>query len=172
MDFQAQYQVLLWMTFLGIAMGAIFEAYRVCHSKFKFKRYVLHFLDTCYWVTAALAAFVILYTKAAGEIRVYSLMAIVMGAIIHQYTLRNWTVRITNSIIKIVNTIFKALTWLIMNFIVRPALFLWKVLLFIWLQVQKVWKLLLIIGTTLVGFFLGVVNWIVLRATNLFKKKK
>lgn len=172
MNFQAQYQLLLWMIAVGMFLGAMFEVYRQCHKVFKFRTLLLHFLDVCYWLMAAFLVFMVLYQKADGELRLYSLVFLALGAIIHYVLFKNWTIKGTNLIIKIVTALINSGKWVLYHFFYRPLMAVWRLVRWLWQIVLKLWKLILVVITTLVGFVAGVVHWTIQRVRKLLKLKK
>ena len=165
MNLQAQYQILLSMLAIGIFLGAVFEVYRQCHRRYKFRRIVLHLLDSCFWIMAALLVFYAFYKGASGEIRFYSLCSLAAGVGTHYVVLRKWTIKATDIVIHCLNSIFKGCWWMIMTFLVKPCLLVMKL-------IKKIWKLLVLVITALVGFVGGMLHWMLQRCGNLFKKRK
>jgi len=171
-DFQTQYQVLLSMLLVGVLLEAVFEAYRQCHKVYKFRRILLHFLDTCFWIMASLLVFSVLYVKAMGEVRFYSLCFLGLGAMIHYLLLRKWTIKLTNMVIYSIKTIVKSIKWIITKLIINPCLFVWRILCKLWMLLASIGRWLFLVIMSLVGLLGGMIHWVVRRCGSLFKKNK
>ncbi|OEF95765.1 spore cortex biosynthesis protein YabQ [Desulfuribacillus alkaliarsenatis] len=172
MEFQAQYQLLLYMFLTGAGLAAVFESYRQCHNIYKFHKLLLHLLDFVFWVVAALLVFSILFVKAGGELRFYSLVFLGLGAIFHYYFIRRVTIRVTHTVIRIVTVTVNICKTIIYYLIIKPILLLWYIAKMIWQLILKVWSFLLLMLTTLVGVIGGMLNWTLQRGKKLFKIKK
>ncbi len=164
MDFQTQYQIVWLMLLVGIFLGAVFEVYRHFHKQYKFRKLILHFLDSCFWIMAALLVFYVLYTRAAGELRIYYFLFVIVGVTTHHLLLRQITMRVTNFLIYIISTITRTVKWVIKVLLINPVMFFWKI-------GKKLWNLVFLAITALVGVILGVLHWVVSRCKNLFRKK-
>jgi spore cortex biosynthesis protein YabQ len=171
-DFQTQYQVLISMLLVGAFLEAVFEAYRQCHKIYKFRRLLLHFLDTCFWIMASLLVFSVTYVKAMGELRFYSLCFLGLGAIIHYVLLRKWTIKVTNMVIHSIKTVVRGIKWIVTKLIISPCIFAWRILCKLWMLLAGIGQWLVLVIMALVGLLGSVVHWFVCRCGSLFKKNK
>jgi len=163
-DFQTQYQIVWLMLLTGIFLSAVFEVYRHFHKRYKFRKLILHFLDSCFWIMAALLVFYVLYTRASGELRIYYFLFVIAGAITHHLLLRQITMNVTHVFIYIISTIVRSVKSIVKILIVNPLMFILEI-------GKKIWNLIFLAITALVGVTLGVLHWISSRCKIFFRKK-
>ncbi|OON92950.1 MAG: hypothetical protein ATN31_07535 [Candidatus Epulonipiscioides saccharophilum] len=68
---------------IGIVMGAIYDVIRVFRRLIKHIDILVHIEDIVYWVSCSFIAFGILYMHNYADIRLFSLVGIVLGAALY-----------------------------------------------------------------------------------------
>lgn len=63
----------------GLAMGAVFDGYRVVSHELRFARWLMPVLDMLYWAAATLTVFRVLYASNNGEVRAYVFLGLLIG---------------------------------------------------------------------------------------------
>lgn len=104
----AQNQAYLFLIFslTGVAIGLLFDFFRILRRSFKTPNIVIYIEDILFWV---LTGFLILYNIwyfNNGEIRLYMFLGIIIGILIYVSTLSSILVKVLS---KILQTIIKVL---------------------------------------------------------------
>lgn len=92
------------MLMSGLALGLVFDSYRVVAGQFKFPRWTLPVFDLLYWLTATVFVFQMLVKGNQGELRFYVVLGLAAGAWLYAVFLS----RITIAIVKWLVTALKA----------------------------------------------------------------
>lgn len=67
------------MMLSGVALGMLYDAYRVVSGEFRFPRWTIPPLDILYWAVGTIAVFRVLYLSNGGEVRLYVFLALMIG---------------------------------------------------------------------------------------------
>ncbi|WP_238555789.1 spore cortex biosynthesis protein YabQ [Paenibacillus alvei] len=92
------------MLMSGLALGLVFDSYRVVAGQFKFPRWTLPVFDLLYWLAATVFVFQMLVKGNQGELRFYVVLGLAAGAWLYAVFLS----RITVAIVKWLVTALKA----------------------------------------------------------------
>ena len=92
----AQNQAYLFLVFslTGVAIGILFDSFRILRRTFKTSNIITYIEDVLYWI---LTGFLILYNIwyfNNGEIRIYMFLGIILGVLIYMSTLSNILIRL------------------------------------------------------------------------------
>jgi len=118
----------MFMMFLGgLALGAIFDLFRVLHAQFHLPRWVLAVMDIAYWVAATALIFRLLYASNNGELRLFVFIGLAIGAFAYAMLLSKLTVRIFQFVFATLKAIFRIGVKTIDIVIVKPAIGLYRV---------------------------------------------
>ncbi|WP_276357737.1 spore cortex biosynthesis protein YabQ [Cohnella caldifontis] len=79
MNAAAQWSTIGWMVACGLAMGLVFDLYRVVSHKFRIPRWLLPALDLIYWAAATVVVFRVLLGHNHGEVRLYVFLGLGIG---------------------------------------------------------------------------------------------
>jgi len=113
------------MIMCGLAMGIVFDVYRVASHQFHVKRWLLPALDVVYWAAATLGVFYILLGSNQGEVRMYVFLGLGIGVTGYFGLFSGWVVKLSEKIIEIFIKLFQML-WKMVNIMVLTP-FLWIV---------------------------------------------
>lgn len=79
MSLYTQWLTVLFMLLSGLALGCLFDSYRVFAGQCKFPRWMIPFFDLLYWLVATLFVFYMLMKSNQGELRFYIILGLVTG---------------------------------------------------------------------------------------------
>ncbi|AJY74942.1 spore cortex biosynthesis protein YabQ [Paenibacillus beijingensis] len=79
MSLNTQWWTMAMMLLSGLAMGAVFDGYRVISHELRFSRWLMPVLDLLYWGAATLTVFRVLYASNNGEVRAYVFLGLLIG---------------------------------------------------------------------------------------------
>lgn len=104
----AQNQAYLFLVFslTGIAIGLLFDFFRILRRSFKTPNALIYIEDILFWILAGVLILYNIWYFNDGEIRVYMFLGIIIGVLIYMSTLSNILVKIFS---KILQTIIKVL---------------------------------------------------------------
>lgn len=78
-----QIEYFLWTTVIGIVLAFCFDFYRVIRWKTKPSRWITNILDLLIWIAATAFAYTVLLSVNWGEVRLYVLLGMALGAFIY-----------------------------------------------------------------------------------------
>ncbi len=113
------------MMMCGLAMGLVFDVYRVASHRFHVARWLLPALDVVYWAAATLGVFNILLGSNQGEVRMYVFLGLGIGVTGYFGLFSNWVVKLSGKLIDILKSLFRFAWKLVNTILVVP--FLWIV---------------------------------------------
>ncbi|MFC5452641.1 spore cortex biosynthesis protein YabQ [Paenibacillus aestuarii] len=158
MTLHVQFQTIFMMVLSGIAMGAMFDVFRVLSGKLRLPRWTVSIVDILYWIVATILVFRLLIYSNEGQLRVFVFLGIGIGICFYFALLSVWVIRLTLLVIRIIIMIYRILrrtvelliikpiiglyrlTVIILGFLVAVAIFLYKIVLQL---LYPVWRLLL-----------------------------
>ena len=111
----AQNQAYLFLVFslTGIAIGILFDFFRILRRSIKTSNIVTYIQDILFWILTGILVLYNIWYFNNGEIRVYMFLGIIIGTLIYVSTLSNIFVklftRILNTIIKVLEIPFKTI---------------------------------------------------------------
>jgi spore cortex biosynthesis protein YabQ len=113
------------MMMCGLAMGTVFDVYRVASHRFHVARWLLPALDVVYWAAATLGVFSILLESNQGEVRMYVFLGLGIGVTGYFGLFSGWVVKLSGSLINILISLFRFIGKLVNTLLLIP--FLWIV---------------------------------------------
>lgn len=130
-------QAYLFFIFIinGIIIGLLFDFFRILRKSFKTPDIITYIEDLLFWILTGFIVLYSIFTFNNGEIRLYMILAIILGAIIYMLVASRYIIKINVTIIdfikkilkKIFNIIlipFKFLHKLIKKFFIKPSMFI------------------------------------------------
>lgn len=102
---QNQTYLFLVFSLTGVIIGILFDFFRILRKSFKTSDIITYLEDIIFWI---LTGFIVLYNIwyfNNGEIRLFMILGIIMGAIIYMLTLSNIIIKIFYEIINILKKI-------------------------------------------------------------------
>jgi spore cortex biosynthesis protein YabQ len=121
----AQWMTIASMMMCGLAMGTVFDVYRVASHRFHVARWLLPALDVVYWAAATLGVFSILLESNQGEVRMYVFLGLGIGVTGYFGLFSGWVVKLSGSLIDILKSLFRFIGKLVNTLLLIP--FLWIV---------------------------------------------
>ena len=128
MSAAAQGLTITSMMLCGIAMGLVFDVYRVASHRFHVARWLLPALDVVYWAAATLGIFSILLGSNEGEVRLYVFLGLGIGVTGYFGLFSNWIVRLSGKSIDILQSLFRFLWKLVIILVLVPILWIVRLL--------------------------------------------
>lgn len=104
----AQNQAYLFLVFslTGVAIGILFDFFRILRRTIKTNNIVTYIEDVLFWILTGLLILYNIWFFNNGEIRIYMFLGIILGVLIYMSTLSNILIKIFS---KILQTIIKVL---------------------------------------------------------------
>jgi spore cortex biosynthesis protein YabQ len=90
----SQWTTIGWMIVCGLAMGTVFDFYRVAAERFHIPRWVLPVLDVAFWAAATLGVFSVLLDSNHGEVRMYVFLGLGIGVTGYFGLFSSWVVKL------------------------------------------------------------------------------
>ena len=104
----AQNQAYLFLVFslTGVAIGVLFDFFRILRRSIKTSNIITYIEDILFWIITGLLILYNIWYFNNGEIRIYMFLGIMMGILIYMFTLSNFIILIFT---KVLVTIIKIL---------------------------------------------------------------
>ncbi|GAC42465.1 hypothetical protein PPOP_1822 [Paenibacillus popilliae ATCC 14706] len=157
---------MLLMMLSGLALGIVFDGYRVVAGQFRFPRWTVPLLDLMYWLAATLFVFQMLVKGNQGELRFYVFLGLAAGAWLYVILLSKVTVGIVTWLVRAILSISRFIRrclyvllvlplkglWIftkgLASFLLSPAMFLGKIVLQcvkpLWLLIRWIFRPLIL----------------------------
>ena len=106
--YMAQDQAYLFLVFslTGVAIGILFDFFRILRRTIKTNNIITYIEDILFWILTGLLLLFNIWFFNNGEIRVYMFLGIILGVLIYMSTLSNILIKVFS---KILQTIIKVL---------------------------------------------------------------
>ena len=110
---QNQAYLFLFFSLTGVAIGVLFDFFRILRRTIKTANIITYIEDILFWVLTGILILYNIWYFNNGEIRVYMFLGIILGVLIYMSTLSNIVVklftRILGTIIKVLELPFKTI---------------------------------------------------------------
>ena len=110
---QNQAYLFLVFSLTGVAIGVLFDFFRILRRTIKTANIITYIEDILFWVLTGILILYNIWYFNNGEIRVYMFLGIILGVLIYMSTLSNIVVklftRILGTIIKVLELPFKTI---------------------------------------------------------------
>ena len=118
-------QVYLFSIYLlsGIVIGILFDIFRIFRLTFKTSDFITYIEDILFWLLTGFFLIFILFTFSKGEIRLYSVVSLVLGITIYMLSISKYFIKIN---VKIV-LFSKDIIYKIFSFIILPIKIIMKI---------------------------------------------
>lgn len=107
MSAAVQGMTIAYMMLCGLAMGLVFDVYRVASHRFRIARWLLPGLDVVYWAAATLCVFAVLLNSNQGEVRMYVFLGLGIGVTGYFGLFSGWTVKLSGKMIDLLQSAFR-----------------------------------------------------------------
>lgn len=119
----------LGMMFLGgLALGVLYDVYRVLTDRLNIRNWVLAILDIIYWLVGTVLVFRMLYASNHGQLRLFIFIGLLVGIVCYFSFFSRMTTAFIYFMIKVVVGTIRIGKRMIDLFIVAPILFLYRCL--------------------------------------------
>jgi len=112
----------------GIAIGILFDIFRIIRKSFKTPDFITYLEDILFWILTGFILLFTIFTFNNGEIRVYIFIGLIFGIITYMLTLSKYFINISVNILRFVKRILSFPIHIICNFInkfiFRPIIFI------------------------------------------------
>lgn len=127
---QNQAYLFLVFSLTGVAIGVLFDFFRILRRAIKTANIITYIEDVLFWILTGILILYNIWYFNNGEIRVYMFLGIILGVLIYMSTLSNIVVklftRILGTIIKVlelpfktINAIFRKIITAILSFFTK-----------------------------------------------------
>ncbi|GFZ99635.1 hypothetical protein GCM10008018_52360 [Paenibacillus marchantiophytorum] len=158
MTLHVQFQTIFMMFLSGIAIGAMFDVFRVLSGKLRLPRWTIPLVDMMYWIVATILVFRLLLYSNEGQVRIFIFLGMGIGVCFYFAFLTNMVVRFTLILIRIIVALYRfiaktveyilikpiiglyRLTVIILGFLLAVAIFLYRIVLQL---LYPLWRMLL-----------------------------
>ena len=103
----ASNQAYLFMVFtlVGIAIGVLFDIFRILRKTIKTKDFVTCIEDILFWILTGLIIIFSMYKFCDGELRFFMIIGLILGTIIYLLTISRYLIMISVFIINLIKKI-------------------------------------------------------------------
>ena len=100
----AQNQAYLFLVFslTGVAIGVLFDFFRILRRTIKTSNIITYIEDVLFWILTGLLILYNIWYFNNGEIRIYIFLGIIMGVLIYMSTLSNILIKIFSKILQVI----------------------------------------------------------------------
>jgi len=107
--FMAQNQAYLFLVFslTGVAIGVLFDFFRILRRTIKTSNFITYIEDILFWILTGLLILYNIWFFNNGEIRIYMFFGIIIGVLIYMSTLSNILIKTFSTILQTIIKIFK-----------------------------------------------------------------
>jgi len=100
----AQNQAYLFLVFslTGVAIGVLFDFFRILRRTIKTSNILTYIEDILFWILTGLLVLYNIWYFNNGEIRIYMFLGIIMGVLIYMSTLSNILIKIFSKVLQVI----------------------------------------------------------------------
>lgn len=120
MTLSVQFTVMAVMTLSGIYLGIALDTFRRFRIYWARKKWTSYFMEISFWLLQTLIVFYCLFLVNQGELRLYIILACLLGFSCYQALLRNIYLRILEWLITVFLAIYNFLKRVVIIFIILP----------------------------------------------------
>ncbi len=119
-------QAYLFLVFIlnGVAIGILFDFFRILRKSFKTSNLVTYIEDAIFWILTGFSILYCIFVFNNGEIRMYMFVGIAIGLISYILLLSSYFIKINVDIINVLKKIILR----IFSFIILPFSYLYKLM--------------------------------------------
>lgn len=124
MTLDVQFMTMISMILGGLYLGVALATFRRVAVIWQNNLFFTYFMEICFWFLQSFILFYILFRVNGGEIRVYSIVACLLGFAAYQALFSTMYQRVLERLIRILTAIYRWFVRLINRLIFRPILLL------------------------------------------------
>lgn len=168
MSLSTQLVTMLSMIAGGLSTGVMLDTFRRFSPYWRNRKIMIYVMEVGFWTSQTLLLFYILFLVNGGEIRLYIVLACLLGFSMYQAILSNYYKKLLEHFIRIALSIYRFFSRLIQVFIISPIKGIVMVIytVFIWV-LKLILSLLLFVLTVIVT----PIQWLIRGVYQLLPKK-
>lgn len=124
MWFENQFPYFLWMILCGTGIMFFYDFLRIRRRLVKFSDFIVNFEDILYFCLSAVAVYYITYIKNNGEIRVQTVLGLLLGCLFYILVIGNRFVDFGTKVVKFIAKIIRC----VLKIVFYPLAVIWKIL--------------------------------------------
>ena len=106
-----QFFMLLSFFITGIVIGVLFDVFRISRKIFKTPDFLIYIEDVLFWILSGFMLLFTICTFTDGQIRLYMILMLILGAIIYFLTLSNMFIKINTNIVEFIKKVINLLLY-------------------------------------------------------------
>lgn len=138
MSVTAETTLFLIFLLVGIIIGLLFDIFRILRKSFKTPDFITYIEDIGFGILAGVILIFSIIVVNNGELRLFILLGIALGAILYFLTLSKLIIKVSVTILKVIINIVSQ----ILKIIFSPIGFIFKRVKIIYIKIQKTQKIL------------------------------
>lgn len=115
LEVNAQLQLFLSTVLIGVVVGFFFDMFKIFRHTFPHKNIFVQIEDLLFWIVVTVFVFQFMFLNNCGEIPFFSILGIVLGAILYFSLLSEYFLMIFKTIIHIIKYIISLLFTIILT---------------------------------------------------------
>ncbi|WP_339230720.1 spore cortex biosynthesis protein YabQ [Oceanobacillus sp. FSL K6-2867] len=120
MSLSIQFLTMITMVLSGFYLGIVQETFRRLTYYWKRRVFITYFLEISFWLTQTAIILYVLFRVNAGEIRVYVILACLLGFSIYQVLAKSTYKRLLEWMIRITAAVYRFFSNLLHTLIISP----------------------------------------------------
>ncbi|AXI07552.1 spore cortex biosynthesis protein YabQ [Oceanobacillus zhaokaii] len=120
MTLSIQFLTMAAMVLSGFYLGLIQDTYRRFTRYWQRRILLTYVMEICFWLTQSIILFYVLYRVNAGEIRLYIVIACLLGFSMYQVVAANFYKRLLEHLIRIFTAIYNFFAKVVQVLIITP----------------------------------------------------
>src|SRR5699024_4293439 len=100
MTLHVQLLTMIFMVLSGLYLGMALETFRRFSPLWRKNKFLVYFLEICFWLVQTLIIFYVLYRVNAGELRLYIFVACLLGFATYQALIASLYKRLLEQVVK------------------------------------------------------------------------
>lgn len=112
----------------GIAIGILFDIFRVTRKTFKISDFITYIQDSIFWIMSGILTLYFIFNFNNGEIRLYIFLGIILGIVLYILLISKYFVKINTFILdklkKVIEIILLPIKKLLRILLFRPISFI------------------------------------------------
>ena len=100
-----QIYLLLVFTITGIAIGILFDVFRILRKTFKTSNFITYIEDIVFWILTGTLFLNILFKFNNGEIRNYVILGVIIGVLLYMLNISRYFISINLKIIDVIKRV-------------------------------------------------------------------
>lgn len=126
MSLNVQFVTMGYMFLSGVALGVLYDVYRVVAGLLRISRWIIPLLDLIYWVAATLLVFRVLYYSNQGQVRAFVFLALLIGISFYFALLSRWVILLLHWLIRVTKAFIRLCKRMGEILIVKPIIALYR----------------------------------------------